>query len=106
MRVLRAWVHAGADQPFLPWHEAIMEGRAVPGFGGLLAKATGNSLWGQFCIDDTKRLQVQRWNGGYTSLPVQGSRGHQRPRPAVSDSWANVCARIVSVPPYRSKCNA
>ncbi len=78
VRVLEAYVHTGADQPFAPWHEAVMTGRDLDGFGGQLAKATGNALWGQFVIDDRKQLCVQRWNGGYTSTPVQGSSGHQR----------------------------
>lgn len=75
--VTHAYVHAGGDTVFADWHDAIMEGRALPGFGGQLAKATGNALWGQFVIDDRKRLQVQRWNGSYVALPVQASRGHQ-----------------------------
>lgn len=79
VRAVCAWVHVGADRPFERWHEAVMDGReSLDGFGALLAKATGNALWGQFVIDDHKRLRVQRWNGGYSSLPVQGSRGHQK----------------------------
>ena len=79
IRILEAWVHAGADYPFMAWHDAIMAGRALGGFAGQLAKATGNALWGQFVIDGRKRLCVQRWNGGrYTSTPVQGSHGHQK----------------------------
>lgn len=78
IRVDDAWVHVGGDQPFEPWHEAIMEGRALDGFAGQLAKATGNALWGQFVIDDRKRLVVQRWNGSYQALPVQASSGSQR----------------------------
>lgn len=77
VRPLRAWLHAGADRPFERWYETVLEGRALGGFAGQLAKATGNALWGQFVIDDRKRLCVQRWNGRYTSRPVQGSRGHQ-----------------------------
>ena len=71
-------MHAGGDTVFADWHDAIMEGRALDGYAGQLAKATGNALWGQFVIDDRKRLQVQRWNGSYRSLPVQSSSGHQK----------------------------
>ncbi len=78
VRVLEAFVHAGCDHPFAPWHDAIMGGRETDGFGRDLAKATGNALWGQFVIDDRKQLCVQRWNGRYTSTTVQGSSGHQR----------------------------
>lgn len=72
-----AYVHCGGDTVFANWHDAIMEGRALPGFAGQLAKATGNALWGQFVIDDRKRLTVQRWNGTYKQLHVQSSKGHQ-----------------------------
>lgn len=71
------YVHVGADYVFADWHDAVMDGRTLPGFGGQLAKATGNALWGQFVIDDRKRLTVQRWNGEYKSLSVQATSGHQ-----------------------------
>lgn len=77
IKIENAWVHCGGDTVFADWHDAIMEGRALPGFGGQLAKATGNALWGQFVIDDRKRLTVQRWNGAYVALPVQATHGHQ-----------------------------
>lgn len=77
IRVTHAYVHVGGDLVFADWHDAIMEGRALPGYGGQLAKAIGNGLWGQFVIDDRKRLTVQRWNGIYKALPVQASGGHQ-----------------------------
>ena len=76
--IRESYVHAGGDTVFADWHDAIMEGRALDGYAGQLAKATGNALWGQFVIDDRKRLQVQRWNGSYRSLPVQASSGHQK----------------------------
>lgn len=78
IQVTHAYVHCGGDLVFADWHDAIMEGRALPGYAGQLAKATGNALWGQFVIDDRKRLQVQRWNGSYKALPVQSSGGHQQ----------------------------
>lgn len=77
MKIREAYVHCGGDLVFADWHDAIMEGRSLPGFAGQLAKATGNALWGQFVIDDRKQLTVQRWNGTYKQLHVQSSRGHQ-----------------------------
>ncbi len=91
VRVLEAYVHAGGDYVFADWHDAIMDGRTMPGFGGALAKATGNALWGQFVIDDRKRLNVQRWNGEHKSLQVQGSRGHQK---RAWDVGEHVCGTI------------
>lgn len=78
VQVTHAYVHAGGDTVFADWHDAIMEGREMQGYAGQLAKATGNALWGQFVIDDRKRLQVQRWNGTYKALAVQASGGHQK----------------------------
>lgn len=52
IRVLEAWVHlAGGAQPFLPWWEAVEAGRSMPGLAGLVAKTTGNALWGRFAMD-------------------------------------------------------
>lgn len=52
IRVVDTWVHlAGERQPFLPWWHAIEEGRQMRGLAGLLAKTTGNALWGRFAMD-------------------------------------------------------
>lgn len=50
-RILEAWVHLGGTRVFEPWWQAIVEGRALPGWAGVLAKVTGNALWGRFCMD-------------------------------------------------------
>ena len=41
----------------------MLQGRALPGFGGVLGKATGNALWGQFCITPGAERTVQHWSG-------------------------------------------
>lgn len=52
IRIVETWVHlAGDRQPFLPWWEAIEAGREMRGLAGLLAKTTGNALWGRFAMD-------------------------------------------------------
>lgn len=52
VRIAETWVHlAGERQPFLPWWSAIQSGREMPGLAGLLAKTTGNALWGRFAMD-------------------------------------------------------
>lgn len=52
VRILETWVHlAGGRRPFAPWWQAVQDGRQMPGLAGLLAKVTGNALWGQFCMD-------------------------------------------------------
>lgn len=50
-RVLGGWVHRSGWHPFVPWWDAIVEGRALGGLAGQLAKMTGNALWGRFCMD-------------------------------------------------------
>lgn len=52
------WVHLAARRPFGAWWEAVQEGRRMPGLAGLLAKVTGNALWGRFCMDS--RAQGRR----------------------------------------------
>lgn len=52
VRIAETWVHlAGGQKPFLPWWAAIQRGREMPGLAGLLAKMTGNALWGRFAMD-------------------------------------------------------
>ncbi len=77
VRVLETWVHlAGERQPFLPWWEAIQQGRALPGLAGLLAKTTGNALWGRFAMDT-------RHNGKRT-IRSTGKDGRMVSRPFVA----------------------
>lgn len=50
-KLIEAWVHRAAWQPFAPWWEAVQEGRRMRGFAGALVKLTGNALWGRFAMD-------------------------------------------------------
>lgn len=51
-RLLGCWAHlAGDSTPFAYWWGAVCDGRELPGLAGLLAKTTGNALWGRFCMD-------------------------------------------------------
>lgn len=48
VKVLQAWIMIGRPtRPFVPWLEAVERGREMPGVAGLLAKMTGNALWGR-----------------------------------------------------------
>lgn len=52
VRIAETWVHlAGERQPFVPWWQAVEQGREMRGLAGLLAKTTGNALWGRFAMD-------------------------------------------------------
>jgi hypothetical protein len=63
-RVLDVWAHLAGGQPFLPWWEAVQAGRRMPGLAGLLAKTTGNALWGRFCMDSTGGVRTVRRRTG------------------------------------------
>lgn len=81
-QLLDGWFHSNSgERPFAPWWQAIEEGRRLPGFAGVLAKATGNALWGQFVIRERAAKQLvfyRRERGGprrvVVNLPVGGSR--------------------------------
>lgn len=52
VRIAETWVHlAGERKPFLGWWQAVEQGRRMGGLAGLLAKTTGNALWGRFAMD-------------------------------------------------------
>lgn len=45
------YVHLGGSLVFGAWWEAVQDGRRMRGLAGMLAKMTGNALWGRFCMD-------------------------------------------------------
>ncbi len=57
------------EQPFLPWWQELQQGRTMPGLAGLLAKSTGNALWGRFAMDSRFRGErtVRSKNGTVTA---------------------------------------
>lgn len=91
-RVLEVWAHLASGQPFLPWWEAVEEGRRMRGLAGLLAKTTGNALWGRFCMDSTggNRTIRGRRRGRLEQRPVVSRGGI----PAAHDLAETVSGRI------------
>ena len=78
-RVWDGWVHvAGGRRPFAPWLEAVERGRALPGLAGLLAKVTGNALWGRFCMRTSAGRRTIRARHGRQTVS----------RPAISEGGA------------------
>jgi hypothetical protein len=77
LRVMDGWVHlSGQWQPFLPWWQAVQRGRQMNDrFGSLLAKMTGNALWGQFCIAH------QGAQSGREIVSREGKKFKRRPLP-------------------------
>lgn len=84
VRVDRLWVHLTDEgelgRPFLPWWAAVLEGRAMPGLGGQLAKAAANALWGQFCISAGQRELVFYDAGGRRKTKRLPATGGGAPR--------------------------
>lgn len=79
VHLLGGWFHSsGQWRPFEPWWREIEQGRRMHGFAGLLAKVTGNALWGQFCISTVGRRQLlfydRRGRRVIRELPTRGGR--------------------------------
>lgn len=60
VNVDRAWAPRSEGDLFSTWWEMALQGRALGGASGQLAKAICNSLWGQFAMDGSDRGQL-RW---------------------------------------------
>lgn len=83
-KLLGVWIHTTGDEshlPFAPWLAAVHDGRRMPGFAKTVAKATGNALWGQFCIRPDGRRQIVTWRREgrrmvrhLRPVPVHGTR--------------------------------
>lgn len=78
VRVLDVYLHTveNGKLPFKPWWETVQLGRALGGFAGQLGKATGNALWGQFCITPDAARTVRSWSGSR-----RNPREHKRAEP-------------------------
>lgn len=95
VRIAETWVHlAGERQPFLPWWRAIMEGRELRGLAGLLAKTTGNALWGRFAMDPKangqRTIRSRTRQGRIVARPYTFKGG----RPPAHDLAETVSGRI------------
>lgn len=87
-KVFDVWIHVAPEDelPFAPWWAAVQGGRAMSGFAGMLAKASGNALWGQFAIRPDGRRDVVYWRrrGGRMTKEVRQQRVHGT-RPGAPD---------------------
>lgn len=96
----RAFVHvtvSGGDAyPFARWFDACLQGRELSGnWPRQLAKATANALWGQFVIDDDKRLEIHRWDGEHRQAkPVGRQRSSSEHPTRAWDLGEIVCGRV------------
>lgn len=97
VRVLECWIHLPFtnfpdwERPFAHWWEAVQEGRAMRGWAGLLAKTTGNALWGQFCMSSGRRTVLtvkERRDNVHRDASVKGGR------PAAHDLTETISGRV------------
>lgn len=92
-RLYGGWVHISAQHPFEPWWQAVQSGRATPGLGGVLAKMTGNALWGRFCLDPRAGgVRVIRRRDGETM--VQRGLKQSGGQPPAHDLAETVSGRV------------
>lgn len=97
VRIADTWVHlAGERQPFLPWWRAVEQGREMRGLAGLLAKTTGNALWGRFAMDSKahgqRSIRSRSKSGRVVARPFVFKGG----RPPAHDLAETVSGRIRS----------
>lgn len=87
IKIERVWVHAGGEFSFQQWLNVIEEGRNnLHGFARYLAKATGNSLWGQFAFREKKR-KVRWFEDGKRFHRIIMPRVGNRPKsPELADN--------------------
>lgn len=82
LEIRETWVHLSAVKPFAVWWQRVQDGRQLPGFPGLLAKTTGNALWGRFCMDPAMggvRTVRGRTDGKRVRTRKLPARGGMRP---------------------------
>jgi len=87
-KVLDVWVMGTDSKPFLPWLEAVWDGRGMKGFAGQLAKGTGNATWGQFAIAKGRRLI--KTSTSERLAPLRGGNPSQR----AFDLAESICGRV------------
>jgi hypothetical protein len=77
IKIHRAWVGTGIERLFTnPWWDRIVEGRALPGLAGQLAKVTANALWGSFIVEG--RATWLTWDGN--KLVTEPDRYQAKPK--------------------------
>jgi hypothetical protein len=86
VKIIEAWKHsAPMDSPFRSWWVAVQEGREMQGLAGLLAKTTGNALWGMFAMDPSLRgsTSIHYKPKGYKRIEIRKPKARPYPIPAV-----------------------
>ena len=85
-KIIEAWQHSSPkDSPFRMWWAAVQEGREMQGLAGLLAKTTGNALWGMFAMDPSLRgsTSIHYKPKGTKRIEIRKPKPRPYPIPAV-----------------------
>lgn len=99
-RVLDVYIHLTPDDdrrfPFADWWLRVQDGRQMKGFAGLLAKATGNALWGQFSLVPSGRRQILSYYRSHTGQAKRYIRNVPKPgqRPGAPDLTETITGRV------------
>lgn len=96
VKLIEAWKHSAPEQsPFTSWFSAVQEGREMQGLAGLLAKTTGNALWGSFALDPSIRgkRSIHYRVKGKRKIQVRRPRARGYPLPAI-DLAETVAGRV------------
>lgn len=91
LKVIEVWAHLAERRPFLPWWDAIQQGRAMPGLAGVLAKITGNAMWGRLCMTAGGKRTIRgvAHRNGLVSRPLP-----LRSPPAALDLAETISGRV------------
>lgn len=93
VRIIEAWKHSSPmESPFRFWWAAVREGREMNGMAGLLAKTTGNALWGMFAMDPSIRGTTSIHYKPKGSKRIQTRKPKPRPYPLPAVDLAEIVA--------------
>jgi hypothetical protein len=74
LRVRELWVHYAGGEPFAAWLDAVEQGRGLRGLAGMLAKMTGNALWGRFAMRAAQGQRTIRSRHGRVTVSRPAQR--------------------------------
>lgn len=93
VRIIEAWKHSSpTDSPFRYWWAAVQDGRQMQGLAGLLAKTTGNALWGMFAMDPALRGSSSIHHRPKGKRRMQTRKPPPRPYPIPAIDLAEIVA--------------
>jgi hypothetical protein len=101
VRVREAWVPSRHVEPFGPWWQLVIEGRALGGGAGHLVKQSANLLWGAFAMSGAVTewtWETRHGTGAARFLRSEADRQlpHARARHIAAETTARVRGRLLT----------